>query len=197
MLRITSICGAVLLAAACAADDGAELSDTGTAGADVVDTQTMAPAQQQPQTASAQLQDAQGQSVGTATLTESEAGVRIDLQASNLPAGTHAFHVHMTGECTPPDFSSAGGHFNPTGAQHGLENPQGPHAGDMPNFDVGDDGTARVTVDNDRITLAPGTNSVLDADGSALVIHAAADDNVSDPAGNAGDRIACGVISQG
>src|SRR5690606_11945130 len=102
-----------------------------------------------------------------------------------------------TGECTPPDFTSAGGHFNPTAAQHGLENPDGPHAGDMPNIEVGADGTASVTVENDRITLSEGPNSILDADGSALMIHASADDNVSDPAGNAGARIACGVITSG
>jgi superoxide dismutase, Cu-Zn family len=194
MLRTTSICAALLLAAACAADDNAEVSDVQTEDTLTDQTRTAAPAQEN-LSATAQLLDAQGQQVGTATLEEGEGGVRIDLDLTGLPAGTHGFHIHQTGECTPPDFSSAGGHFNPTNAQHGLENPQGPHAGDMQNFDVNDDGSARFATDNDRVTLSPGTNSLLDTDGSALVIHAVADDNVTDPSGNSGDRIACGVIT--
>ena len=194
MLRTTAICAALLLAAGCAADENAEVSDVQTEDVQTDQTQGAAPAQENLR-ATAQLLDAQGQQVGRATLEEGEAGVRIDLDLSGLPAGTHAFHIHQTGECTAPDFSSAGGHFNPTNAQHGLENPQGPHAGDMQNFDANDDGAARFATDNDRVTLAPGANSLMDTDGSALVIHASADDNVSDPAGNAGDRIACGVIT--
>jgi superoxide dismutase, Cu-Zn family len=193
MLRTIAICATFLLAA-CTADDRAEVSDVQTEETQAGGTQAAAPTQQSLR-ATAELMDGQGQPVGTATLEEGETGVRIDLNATGLPAGTHAFHIHQTGECTAPDFSSAGGHFNPTNSQHGLENPQGPHAGDMQNFDVSDDGTARFATDNDRVTLAAGTNSVLDADGSALVIHASPDDNVSDPSGNAGDRIACGVIT--
>jgi superoxide dismutase, Cu-Zn family len=180
----------LLLAAACAAEEPAE--DTALQDAE---TETL-PAVQETPGATAELRDAQGQSVGTATLEEGEAGVRIAVELTGLPEGPHAFHIHQTGECTPPDFTSAGGHFNPAGAQHGLENPQGPHAGDMQNFDVSGSGTARIATDNDRITLAAGPNSILDADGSALVVHASADDNVTDPSGNAGDRIACGVITQ-
>lgn len=196
MFRKTAICASMLLAAACAADEPAE--DTAALGTPQ-DTQQMdmATPEQTPQTATAELQNADGEVVATATLEETEAGVRIALEATGIPEGVHAFHIHETGQCTPPDFASAGGHFNPTNAQHGLENPQGPHAGDMENFEVAADSTARFAVDNDRVTLAPGPNSLFDADGSALVIHASADDNVTDPAGNAGDRIACGVITQG
>ena len=194
MLKKTSMLALMMAAAACAADEPAE--EPGMDMADAPATPAVEPVQSNPR-ATAELRNAQNDVVGTATLEEGESGVRIALEISNLPEGTHAFHIHQTGECTAPDFSSAGGHFNPTNAQHGLENPQGPHAGDMPNFDVSDDGTARVTTDNDRVTLAQGTNSLFDADGSALVIHATADDNVSGPAGNAGDRIACGVITQG
>lgn len=192
MLKKTSLCATLLLTAACAADEPAEEP--------ALDAPAAAPAVdpvQSTQRATAELRNAEGQLVGTATLEEGESGVRIALEAANLPEGTHAFHVHETGECTPPDFTSAGGHFNPTGAQHGLENPQGPHAGDMENFDVGADGTAQIAVDNDRVTLAAGQNSLLDADGSALVVHAGADDYVTDPSGDAGDRIACGVITSG
>lgn len=191
-MKKTLICAAVLLSAGCGGGEPAE--DT----ASIPEPQTDAtqPVQESP-SATAELRNAQGASVGTATLEEGDAGVRITLQLSGLPQGTHGFHVHQTGECTPPTFESAGGHFNPTSAQHGLENPQGPHAGDMENIEVSADSTANITTDNDRIALAPGANSVLDADGSAIVIHATADDQMTDPSGNSGDRIACGVITSG
>lgn len=150
----------------------------------------------EPQTAEAELRNANGETVGTATLTEVPEGVKIRLEVSNLSPGMHAFHIHAVGQCDPPDFKSAGGHFNPEGKKHGLKNPDGPHAGDMENFEVGADGTAQVEVMNTRVTLGEGGNSVFQPGGTAFVVHEKADDEVSDPAGNAGSRVACGVIEK-
>jgi Cu-Zn family superoxide dismutase len=121
--------------------------------------------------------------------------VLIHVSLTNPPAGVHAFHIHETGKCEPP-FTTAGGHFNPAKKQHGLENPMGMHAGDLPNVDVPSSGTLAFDAVAQNVTLKPGANSPLDADGAALVIHDKADDYKSDPAGNAGDRVICGVITK-
>jgi Cu-Zn family superoxide dismutase len=150
-----------------------------------------------------ELKNAKGESVGKATLAKKGDGVAIKLDVRNLPPGEHAVHVHQMAKCeadpnAPQDaFKSAGPHFNPGAKKHGLENPEGPHAGDMPNFTVGQDGTAKTTVANPRVTLdESASNSVYAGGGTALVIHAKADDMKTDPAGNAGDRIACGLIAK-
>ena len=141
-----------------------------------------------------ELKDAKGQSVGTATLSETKGGVKIKGNFKNLPPGEHALHIHGVAKCEPP-FTTAGGHFNPDMKKHGLQNPEGPHAGDMPNFTAKANGTAKVSLVNTHVNLDDDAHSVFANGGTALVIHEKADDLKTDPAGNAGARIACGVIT--
>jgi Cu-Zn family superoxide dismutase len=145
--------------------------------------------------AGADLRNARGDKVGTAVLTQEAAGVRIVVQASGLEPGRHGIHFHETGVCEVPDFQSAGAHFNPDKKKHGLENPLGPHAGDLPNLEIGADGTGRAEFITRLVTLEPGkANSLVKAGGTALVVHDRTDDQKTDPSGNSGGRIACGVI---
>jgi Cu-Zn family superoxide dismutase len=138
------------------------------------------------------LHDARGTAIGTATLEPSAtSGLTIGLDLKGLPPGEHAVHLHQVAKCEGPKFESAGPHLNLSGRQHGLENPLGPHTGDMSNVTVGTDGA---TLANTRLTLGPGEGSLVAIGGAAIVIHAQRDDMRTDPAGNAGDRIACGVI---
>src|SRR5690606_15077404 len=141
----------------------------------------------------ARLQTAEGQPAGTATASEGIGGVRIMVNAEGLPPGEHGVHVHTIGACEAPAFESAGGHWKPTAQQHGLEDPAGQHAGDMPNLTVAEDGAGSL-----EYQLVGGTFAeLIDADGAAFVVHADPDDQMTDPSGNSGTRIACGVFNAG
>jgi Cu-Zn family superoxide dismutase len=145
-------------------------------------------------TVQVELLNAKGEKVGEARLTADKEGVKVHLKASHLEPGKHGIHFHEKGVCTGPDFKSAGGHLNPEHKEHGLENPKGPHAGDMPNIEVSRSGTVSTDFVAHGVTLGEGPNSLERLDGAALVIHAKADDQHSNPAGDAGDRVVCGVI---
>lgn len=153
------------------------------------------PATSTPNSARAVLMNREGKNIGTATLVETLNGVLISAEATGLPPGIHGFHIHETGRCDPASgFESAGGHYNPSKSEHGFMVEGGPHAGDMANQTVDQNGTLKAEVFNSKVMLNSGDAPLLDQDGSALVIHATADDYRSQPSGNAGDRLACGVI---
>ncbi len=151
---------------------------------------------QAPETAKAEIKDASGKTVGQATLTDSPNGVLAHVTLTGAPAGAHAFHIHATGKCEAPAFTTAGGHFNPAMKQHGITNPMGMHAGDLPNIQVPAGGALTFDFLASGVTLKAGSTSLMDADGSALMLHEGIDDYKSDPAGNAGNRIACGVVTR-
>ena len=142
----------------------------------------------------ATLVDPNGETVGAAALAQKKGEVRIYAWATGLTPGKHGFHIHAVGACDDPAFASAGSHFNPAAHQHGLRNPEGPHNGDLPNMKASENGLGILRAATDRVTLSDGPKSLFDSDGSALIVHADEDDQVTDPTGNSGARIICGVI---
>ena len=148
-------------------------------------------------TATAIMYNVSGAPIGTAQIWQDNNGVvNLEIASISLPAGTHGIHFHEVGKCEggTTAFSTAGAHYNPMGMEHGLQNPRGPHAGDNPNIDIPAGGVGKVSLSTDRISLTPGTRTLFDADGSSLVIHANPDDQVTNPSGNSGARIACGIV---
>lgn len=155
-------------------------------------------AQAAPKSGHADIMNAQGTKIGSAKLSATAQGVKIDVKVSQLTPGEHGIHIHNVGKCEGPAFTSAGGHFNPTNAHHGIHNAQEPHPhlGDLPNLVVGSDGKGNLNFTVSGATLGDGPDSLFHEGGASLVIHAKADDLSSDPSGNSGDRIACGVIEK-
>ncbi|SCW69606.1 superoxide dismutase, Cu-Zn family [Sphingobium faniae] len=147
--------------------------------------------------AHAKLLSGDGVARGEAKVTQAADGLHVFVRGTGLTPGLHAVHIHTTGTCTAPDFTSAGGHWNPTGHQHGKDNPQGMHMGDMPNMLAGSDGSGEMEYVIAGGAINSGAMPLLDTDGAAIIIHAQADDNKTDPAGNAGSRVACGVLTAG
>lgn len=184
----TAMAAGLMLLAACSSEPA-----DNTASADNMLDNMMAemPAEEGGTSATASLRSEDGTAMGTATATEADGGIQVTVDVTGMPAGEHGFHIHQVGACDAPGFETAGGHWNPTDSQHGLENPEGPHAGDMPNLTVAEDGTGTVTA-----TLPAGTfEGLMDADGSAVIVHAGPDDMRTDPSGDSGARIACGVLT--
>ena len=194
MRRAFPLLASVFLLAACAgAGDNAADSVSDTTGAAARRTDTARAGGADSARATATVRNAAGREIGTLTLTESAQGISVSGHLTGLPPGTHGIHFHMVGQCQPP-YESAGAHWNPTNKQHGTQNPQGPHLGDLPNITVAADSSAHVEAASPGGTLR-GANGLMDNDGAAVVIHTAADDNRTDPSGGSGARLACGVVS--
>ena len=157
---------------------------------------TVAFGQGAPKSAHADIVNAQGQNIGSAKIVPAKKGVKIEVNVSQLPPGKHGIHIHAVGKCDGPAFTTAGGHLNPDTKKHGKDNPEGPHAGDLLMIEAKADGTAKATLLDTMVTLGDGPNSVFHEGGTSIVIHEKEDDYKTDPAGNSGTRIACGVIQK-
>ena len=144
--------------------------------------------------ASVEINDASGSLRATGKLSQSAEGIAVHIEAHGMKPGSYGIHVHATGQCQGPDFKTAGGHWNPTGKQHGRDNPMGMHQGDLPNLVIGEGGNGVLDFTIAGGSLSNGPSALLDADGAAIVLHAAADDYKTDPSGNSGARVACGVV---
>jgi Cu-Zn family superoxide dismutase len=151
-----------------------------------------------PKSAHANIVNAQGAKIGSAKITSTTKGVKIAVTVSELTPGEHGIHIHTVGKCEGPAFTSSGGHFNPTSAHHGIHNAQNPnpHLGDLPNLVVDASGKGKASFFVEGVTLGDGANSLFHEGGTSIVVHAKADDLMSDPSGNSGDRIACGVLEK-
>lgn len=149
-----------------------------------------------PLSGGATLKDKDGKQIGVATLIQQPDGVRIAITGYRLPPGVHGLHIHAVGQCQPPEFTTAGAHFNPMGKKHGTQNPEGAHAGDLPNLDVAANGEGGVDIVSKAVTLGAGPTSLFGDNGTSIVIHTGPDDMKTDPTGNSGGRIACGVITR-
>jgi Cu-Zn family superoxide dismutase len=185
---LTTAVGIVLLTA-CSARDDDTANDTAT-----TDSPAAAAAVPDP-SVTATMRDASGRELGALTLTDAAGGISVSGTLRGLPPGEHGLHLHMIGRCDAPTFESAGEHWNPTSRQHGSENPQGPHLGDLPNVTVGADSTATVQGTTAGGSLRGTTDMLLDSDGAAVMIHTSRDDLKTDPSGGSGARIACGAVS--
>jgi Cu-Zn family superoxide dismutase len=188
----TAVVAAMLTACAAGDDDTSDSALADSPAAATADSLSGAGADP---SVTATVRDASGRELGTVTLTDAAGGIMVAGTLSGLPPGEHGMHLHMVGRCDPPAFESAGEHWNPTGSQHGTENPQGPHFGDLPNVTAGTDSTATVQGMTPGGTLRGTTNMLLDADGAALIIHGSSDDRRTNPSGGSGAPVACGVIS--
>lgn len=148
----------------------------------------------EPAEANARILDSGGRQLALASAVQQNDGLRVSVTASGLRSGTYGLHVHAVGRCDAPDFTSAGPHWNPTMRQHGSQNPQGPHRGDLPNLIVGANGQGEIAFTIPDARISGGVGGMLDADGAAIVVHAGPDDYRTDPSGNSGARIGCGVF---
>jgi superoxide dismutase, Cu-Zn family len=192
----TGPCALAMALAGCGSTNTTTYSETpaeadGTGAMANADPAAAAAAAAAPVTAS--LKTADGKDVGTVTATPGDGMIMVSVAAMGMTAGDHGIHIHTVGKCDGPKFESAGSHWNPTGAKHGLSNPEGSHGGDMPNLTIAGDGTGKLEYSIKEAVFA----DLQDADGAAVVIHAKADDQMTDPSGDSGDRLACGVFAKG